>query len=120
MGRATEMGGSLKAYSTITADGCFVVLEGEPGIGKTRLAEEFLAYARTVGAATVSARCYEGETNLAYGPFVEGLRGALIQLDRTEGLKHVASHWLSEAARLLPEFSACIRICHRPHPLTVR
>ncbi len=105
VGRAAEMGALLKAYSTITTDGRIVVLEGEAGIGRTRLAEGFLAYARTVGAATVSARCYEGETNLAYGPFVEGLRGAIAQPDRAAGLKLTSLHWLSEAARLLPELT---------------
>jgi predicted ATPase/DNA-binding SARP family transcriptional activator len=105
VGRAAEMGELAKAYSAIAADGWFVVLEGEAGIGKTRLAETFLAYARAVGAATVTARCYEGETNLAYGPFVEGLRAASLRPDRAQRLQDVAPHWLSEAARLLPELA---------------
>jgi predicted ATPase len=49
------------------------VLEGEAGIGKTRLAEEFLGHARSCGAGVVAARCYAGQANLAYGPFFEGL-----------------------------------------------
>jgi DNA-binding SARP family transcriptional activator len=105
VGRAAEMGELTKLFSTIGADGWFIVLEGEAGIGKTRLAETFLAYARAVGAATVTARCYEGETNLAYGPFVEGLRAAILRPDRAQRLQDVPSHWLSEAARLLPELT---------------
>ena len=46
-------------------------------IGKTRLAEELLAYARGLGATAITIRCYEGEASMAYGPVAEGLRGML-------------------------------------------
>ena len=53
------------------------MLEGEAGIGKTRLAEEFAAHAMAAGATAVAGRCYDGESGLVYQPFVEGLRAAL-------------------------------------------
>ena len=77
VGRAREWEVLLGVYEAIATDGHFVVLEGEAGIGKTRLAEEFLAYAQARGATSIAAHCYEGETNLAYGPFVEALRTAI-------------------------------------------
>ena len=110
VGRSQEWAALLTMYASLEAAGHFIVLEGEAGIGKTRLAEEFLAYVRTQGGAIIAARCYEGETNLAYGPFVEGLGAAINQASCTGWLDEVPVSWLSEAARLLPELASL-----RPH-----
>ncbi|MDQ5853739.1 MAG: tetratricopeptide repeat protein, partial [Chloroflexota bacterium] len=96
----------LKAYAAIGPDGHLVVLEGEAGIGKTRLAESFLLHVQRRNAATITVRCYEGETNLAYGPFIAALRAAVGQPDRARWLEEIPSHALSEAARLLPELAS--------------
>jgi predicted ATPase/DNA-binding SARP family transcriptional activator len=104
VGRSLETSALLRLYQGVTQDGRLCILEGENGIGKTRLAQEFLAYAQANGAACLSARGYQGESDLAYGPLIEGLRAAL----KDEGaarLVGVAPHWLAEAARLLPELS---------------
>jgi hypothetical protein len=50
------------------------MLVGEPGIGKTRLAEEFTVYARLRGAQVLAGRSYEGAVEVAYFPFVEAFR----------------------------------------------
>ena len=101
VGRGREWDKLLQVYGEISAEGRVVVIEGEGGIGKTRLAGEFVARAGGEGAAVVAARCYAGETNLAYGPFVEGLSAALGRegFARLEGLP---AGLLGEAARLLP------------------
>jgi len=103
VGRSKELSTLIDAYASIQSDGCVVILEGEAGIGKTRLAEEFMAHARARGATVMAARCYEGETNLAYGPVVSGLHAAIAQKPDTRWLENIAESWLSEAARLLPE-----------------
>ena len=77
VGRAAEWEALLSAYDGIADDGRAVLLEGEAGIGKTRLAEEFAAYARERGAAVLGGRAYEEEAALAYGPLVEALRRRL-------------------------------------------
>ena len=51
-----------------------VVVTGEPGIGKTRLVEEFRHWAAHRGAVTASARSYTAEGALAYAPVVAWLR----------------------------------------------
>jgi hypothetical protein len=51
-----------------------VLVTGEPGIGKSRLGEEFRSWCSHRGAATADARSYEAEGALAYGPVVTWLR----------------------------------------------
>jgi DNA-binding SARP family transcriptional activator len=100
-GRAAELTALVRGYERRATSGAFVAVEGEAGIGKTRLAEEFLAWVRGQGAMTITVRCYEGETNVAYGPVADGLRGALSLCgDRLDALP---AYWLAEVARLLPE-----------------
>jgi DNA-binding SARP family transcriptional activator/tetratricopeptide (TPR) repeat protein len=104
VGRDSEWEALLGAYASIGEGGRVVVIEGEAGIGKTRLAEEFVAHMREGGATAVIARCYAGEKNLAYGPFIEGLSAALGR--ESEGrLKDLPAVSLQEAARLLPDLS---------------
>ena len=105
MGRGAELMTLIRAYERHGADGYFIALEGEAGIGKTRLAEEFLARVRAQGAMIITVRCYEGEANVAYGPVADGLRGALAQSACADRLDALPAHWLAEAARLLPELS---------------
>ena len=105
VGRGAELLTLIRAYERHGAGGYFVALEGEAGIGKTRLAEEFLARVRAQGAMIVTVRCYEGEANVAYGPVADGLRGALAQSACADRLDALPAHWLAEAARLLPELS---------------
>ena len=107
VGRAGEWDELLRAYGEVGRGGRLVVLEGEAGIGKTRLAEEFVAHAASGGAAVVAARCYAGETNLAYGPFVEGL-SAVLGREGTGRLEGLPAGSLGEAARLLPELSGLL------------
>src|SRR5262249_42519039 len=54
-------------------EGALVMVVGEPGIGKTRLAEEAAELARREGARVLAGRCYEGEWAPPYGPFVEAI-----------------------------------------------
>src|SRR5215212_5322219 len=100
VGRGAEWAALLDAYAGVVSDGRLVVIEGEAGIGKTRLAAELAGHARSLGASVVGGRCYEEEAAVAYGPFIEGLRGVLASGRTLEG---VPAHWLAEARRLLPE-----------------
>jgi DNA-binding SARP family transcriptional activator len=99
VGREVEWRELLAAYEGIRGDGRWLVIEGEAGIGKSRLAEEFLNWARARRKTVLAAHCYEGENHLAYNPFIESLRPAVGQAR----LAHLPLQWLSEAARLLPE-----------------
>jgi DNA-binding SARP family transcriptional activator len=52
----------------------FVLVEGEPGIGKTSLAEALTAQAAEAGALAVWGRCHEGDAAPALWPWVAVLR----------------------------------------------
>ncbi len=52
----------------------FVVVRGEAGIGKTRLLEEFAEVAALEDVRLLESRCYAAESDVPYGPIVDGLR----------------------------------------------
>jgi predicted ATPase len=106
VGRAAEWALLATAYERGDADPHLMVVEGEAGIGKTRLAEEFLTYVRSRGGRTMATRCYHNEVQLAYAPVTEGLRAALAHQDAAQRLADLPDHALAEAARLLPELTA--------------
>ena len=54
--------------------GRLFLLAGEPGIGKSRLAEELTAHARARGARVLVGRCWEAGGAPAYWPWVQSLR----------------------------------------------
>jgi DNA-binding SARP family transcriptional activator/predicted ATPase len=76
-----------------------LVLAGDAGIGKSRLAEELLTWASRQGVATARTRAYAAEGRLSYAPVADwlrsgSLRAAVSRMDRVT---------MSEVARLLPE-----------------
>src|SRR5947209_14794966 len=101
-GRAAEHRALVTAFQTTLAGHTQVAtIEGEPGIGKTRLAREFLRWARAQGADVLEARAFETGSRLPYQPLVEALRSCL---EREQDLQALLSDvWLAELARLLPE-----------------
>ncbi|HEX7147220.1 MAG TPA: AAA family ATPase, partial [Actinomycetota bacterium] len=114
VGRDQELAALLADYARVGTDGRLVAIEGEAGIGKTRLADELAGHARSLGASVVRGRCYEEEAGVAYGPFIEGLRGVLAT---GPSLDEVPRHWLAEASRLLPELVEAYPGLPEPGPL---
>ena len=119
VGRGVEWAALLEASAAVGPDGRLMVLEGEAGIGKTRLAAELADHVRSLGGSVVSGRCYEEEAGVAYGPFIEGLRGVLAaEAPGPPGpLDGVPTHWLAEARRLLPELVEAYPDLPEPGPL---
>jgi len=99
--------GELRMLESEIFSGRLLLVEGEPGIGKTRLVEHFLAGLE--GAVCLRGAGRELESSLPYQPVVEALRGLPSQPQGVELLNRarrgVAPVWLGEAARLLPELS---------------
>jgi DNA-binding SARP family transcriptional activator/predicted ATPase len=78
-----------------------VLLVGEAGIGKTRLAREFVAWARAQGAEVLSGQAFEMGGRLPYQPLVEAIRPRLENENAPEDL--LDDLWLAELSRILPE-----------------
>ncbi|MCP4005444.1 MAG: AAA family ATPase, partial [bacterium] len=51
-----------------------VMLEGEPGIGKTRVVEELCREAAERGVTVLTGRCHEGEGAPAFWPWIQTMR----------------------------------------------
>ena len=100
VGRAHELGRLEEAFAVMRSDGHLFVISGEAGIGKTRLASEFLSRVRERSLVVLEARSHPEEEMLAFGTCVELLRA--IPAAR---LADVPQQALVEAARLLPELS---------------
>lgn len=78
-----------------------VLLEGEMGIGKTRLATEFLAWAEIEGADVLRGQAFETGGQLPYRPVIEALRPRIERENAPDDL--LSDTWLVQLARLLPE-----------------
>jgi DNA-binding SARP family transcriptional activator len=76
-----------------------VLIEGEPGMGKTRLADDFSSWVRTRGGTVLRGEGYEPSGGPAFGTMAAALRGALT----APGLAGTDPGWLAEAARLVPD-----------------
>jgi predicted ATPase len=91
-----------------------VVLSGEAGIGKTRLAEEFVRWANGAGSVSAAARAYAAEGSLAFSPVAAWLRSPLV----ATRLEHLPEVWLRDVARLVPEVLITYPALPDPGPLT--
>ncbi len=102
VGRVREYGFLLEHYYLACQGQTQVVLlEGEAGIGKTRLASEFLDWAGAQGADVLRGQAFESNRGLSYQPFIDALRPRIEQENAPDDLLHDV--WLAELARLLPE-----------------
>ena len=82
--------------------GSLAFLVGEPGIGKTRVLEEFTARARSQGAQVLWGRCYEGEHSQPFGPFAEAI-GSYARECEAEVLREEVGSFGGVVAKIAPE-----------------
>ena len=82
--------------------GRLFLLVGEPGIGKSRLADEVIARARTRGAHVLVGRCWEAGGAPAYWPWVQSMRVYVRAAEPTR-LREELGVGAGEVAQLLPE-----------------
>jgi DNA-binding SARP family transcriptional activator len=103
VGRAMEWHRLASAWQSAVEDGLRVaVISGEPGIGKTRLADELYQACVRQGHAAARSRCYAGQGQVAYAPVAEWLRSDAVRAGWTSH----RPQQLAELARLVPEASA--------------
>jgi len=87
VGRATELERVTKAWGVCRTESRFavVVIEGDPGTGKTRLAEELAARARLDGAVVVGVRAVEADSSEAWSGVLGIARGGLLDAPGVAG-----------------------------------
>ena len=106
VGRSDELAVLRERWSHVQqGHGHLVLLSGEPGIGKTRLANEVIAYARLHGALVLQGGCYEYEATTPYLPLAEALRDWVSAQSAGE-LHDRLGLIAAELVRLAPEIEA--------------
>jgi hypothetical protein len=102
LGRSAEFGSLIDCYRRVDAGQAhLVLLQGKSGMGKTRLATEFLGWAQAQGAEVLMGKTLHTSRQLPYQPLIDVLRHQLEQEHAPDEL--VSDIWLTELARLLPE-----------------
>ncbi|MCZ7574497.1 MAG: AAA family ATPase [Ardenticatenaceae bacterium] len=112
VGRETEQAWLIDHLEHGARGGRVVLIEGEAGVGKSRLAAEVVDYARSRGITVLEGYCREGEGKQPYQPVVEALRLRL-QVAETRGqagttwlppfLPSFPLAWRTALAELFPE-----------------
>ncbi|HUK56253.1 MAG TPA: tetratricopeptide repeat protein [Nitrospiria bacterium] len=103
IGRENEIGLiATHLEDAVEKKGSVVALGGEPGVGKTRLAEEVLVYARSRNFLTASGRCYAPALRRPYEPIVEIFR-EILNGPRRPSLLSLSPFHLACAAQVVPE-----------------
>jgi predicted ATPase len=108
VGRSDELSRILAVLGrTADGHGGTLLLAGEPGVGKSRLAGEVLALARQRGFLTLQGSAYPLHEGLAYAPVLEALGPFLagLELDRR-----------AELIRGLPDLGRLFSGLHLPPP----
>ena len=104
--RDIEWNAMQQVYAEIERDGRFVVLEEEAGDWEDApWPRNSCLHTPERSKHHPRARCYPGETNLAYAPFIEGLSSAIHQPVRAD--------WHHTLNRLIPERS-CPPVARHP------
>ena len=99
VGREQNLQSLIDAWAQAGVRGALLArINGEPGIGKSRLAEAFAAWARDQGVITVAARAFASEGGMSFGP----IRDWLNDVQFSNVLLELDDVWVQELSRLLP------------------
>ena len=103
VGRERELAALLGALDdALSGRGRLVVVGGEPGIGKSRLAEELASRAADSGAEVLWGRCWEAGGAPPYWPWVQALRSC-VRGRGPEQLRAELGTGAAEVAELVPD-----------------
>ncbi len=103
VGRQRELDVLITAWHQTAGGGRVVLVSGEPGIGKTRLAAETARVVRSEGGSVLFGRCDE-ELGVPFQPFVEALEHFVVH-SPDRGLRERLGRHAGELVRLRPEIA---------------
>ena len=81
--------------------GELLMVVGDPGIGKTRLLEEFASLARLRGAQVLAGACYEGDRDPPFWPFAEAV-SQYARRSELEELEKDLGPYAASVAKIVP------------------
>jgi DNA-binding SARP family transcriptional activator/tetratricopeptide (TPR) repeat protein len=113
VGRDRELTAILATAAAASPDGRLIIVEGEAGIGKTRLAEVAVDRLHDRGATVLATRGYPGEAAIAYGPIADLLRTGIGIAGGPRRLTGLDPTALGEIGRLA-DLPAALRSAARP------
>jgi DNA-binding CsgD family transcriptional regulator/tetratricopeptide (TPR) repeat protein len=88
--------------AAMTGHGGVAMLAGEPGIGKTRTAQELASYAESLGAQVWWGSCHEQQGAPPYWPWVQPIRSYILQT-KPEHLAAQMGAGAAEISEIIPE-----------------
>ncbi len=107
VGRAEELAEARELWRRAREGrGHCLLLSGEPGAGKTRLARELVVQAAVDGAVVLSGACYEYEATTPYLPVVDAFRRWVREQTHDEKLQKVLGDAAPQLAKLAPEIES--------------
>jgi DNA-binding SARP family transcriptional activator len=110
VGRAPELARVAEAWEAVADGGSRLLLvAGEAGIGKTRLAEQAVRLAGATGGVVASAGCYEVERSLSLQPVIEALTRLITGLPPAV-LREAAGDRAGTLATLVPELATILGV----------
>jgi tetratricopeptide (TPR) repeat protein len=94
--------------------GQVVFIEGEPGIGKSRLVQEVGVYARLKGAQVFTGHCYDADLTLPYQPFIEIVRTYVQTRLEPDTSGRLPAGLAAELVKLAPGLEARLGVAPAP------
>lgn len=101
VGRDDQLSALIDAYHAVARGGRVAVIEGEAGIGKTRLGDALASVVEAAGGRVLTARAFETEAAIPYGPIVDLLREGLAAPAGAARLSDMPAASLAELDRLV-------------------
>ncbi|MEO7132106.1 MAG: AAA family ATPase, partial [Dermatophilaceae bacterium] len=99
VGRARERERLLSAWGEAQAGARFVVVEGEAGVGKTRLVADLVGAVRRQDALVATTRCFAASGSVPLAPVADWLRSPHLRM----ATKQLDPIWRAEVGRLVPQ-----------------